>query len=402
MFMNSPKLNLFQWCEFSLIAIFFGLFSLGQLQRFELGSGQALYLQDLIASILILWWSRDMFKWLRPRLFKWSYAPWLLLVAWLGLGWGLSFMAGGNLRFAFLYLARLVFYIAFALGLALRPWWPKLKLTSETAIKGFLIITGSFIAYFGWLQYLFMPDLRFLGILGWDTHFYRLVSTQFDPTFTGLLLVLTILVIQHTQIAQKWLGRLLQVFLVVTIAFTYSRASYAALGISQLVTAWQMRRHKSLAGFSVGLIFLLLILLPILPRPGGEGVRLERINSGLARVSSSEEWLQSLTSLQWLTGRGLFVPLPSSATTSDDLVNHAQLPDNLEVLFTAGWGVGGWLILVAVIIKTKIWKHLTHLEWATASAIFIHAQFNNSLFEIFVWIFLWLILWSDKKSLKSQ
>jgi hypothetical protein len=77
----------------------------------------------------------------------------------------------------------------------------------------YLIIAGSVAAFFGLLQYLFMPDLRFLYDIGWDMHYGRLAGTFLDPTFIGLILVLNILLIVNRYFSKKEKYLILLIFL---------------------------------------------------------------------------------------------------------------------------------------------------------------------------------------------
>ncbi len=64
-----------------------------------------------------------------------------------------------------------------------------------------LTIAVAVVAFAGLLQYLFLPDVSFLSALNWDNHYFRLVSTFFDPGFTGAILVLGTIFLylkQHT------------------------------------------------------------------------------------------------------------------------------------------------------------------------------------------------------------
>lgn len=90
-----------------------------------------------------------------------------------------------------------------------------------------LIFSGIVLGVLGLLQLIFLPDLRFLSIQGWDPHFMRTVSTFFDPNFLGAYLVLTLLLLQKS----SW-GIILLVY--IALLTTFSRGAYLTFGVSFL------------------------------------------------------------------------------------------------------------------------------------------------------------------------
>ncbi|MEK7542910.1 MAG: hypothetical protein AAB503_01210, partial [Patescibacteria group bacterium] len=88
------------------------------------------------------------------------------------------------------YLIRLISYISFFIYLWNIFSNEKLR---ENSLR-LLIIVSILVAIFGWLQYLFFPDLRVLKYVGWDDHLYRLTGSFLDPGFSAIILVLGFLV----------------------------------------------------------------------------------------------------------------------------------------------------------------------------------------------------------------
>ena len=64
---------------------------------------------------------------------------------------------------------------------------------NKTVLQKYLLVCGSVTILFGYIQYLFYPDLRNLYYAGWDPHLYRMFGTFFDPNFMGAIIVLFIL-----------------------------------------------------------------------------------------------------------------------------------------------------------------------------------------------------------------
>src|SRR5258708_36528350 len=141
----------------------------------------------------------------------------LIIACAFSLLFSLSFFKLPQIFVGILYLVRLVAYFSLT----------QIKFKNKKFIFNSLIIVGVFIAIFGWIQYFFFPDLRALKMLGWDDHYFRLVSTYLDPAFTGILLVLAeILVIAKTIQKKSRFIFSVNLFLIITILFIYSREIY--------------------------------------------------------------------------------------------------------------------------------------------------------------------------------
>jgi len=169
----------------AIFTLFWLSFSLGQLQRFQLSGNIAFYLHDILISIFVigfLWQQKkSIFKskniW-RDNKLEISFLIWIFLGMIIGL---IESRVGIK---SFLYLFRLIDYGIFVFALT------QLKIKYPPYL-GF-IFAGSLISIWGLWQYFVMPDVRFLNIFGWDNHYYRLISTLFDPAFTGIVLVITL------------------------------------------------------------------------------------------------------------------------------------------------------------------------------------------------------------------
>ena len=82
-----------------------------------------------------------------------------------------------------LYLMRLVLYTGLYVVVA------KGKESTNIWLKR-LWVSIDLMGSIGFIQYFFYPDLRNLYYLGWDPHYYRIVSTILDPNFCGILFAL--------------------------------------------------------------------------------------------------------------------------------------------------------------------------------------------------------------------
>lgn len=377
-----------------LVMLMAALVTLGQLQRVQISQSLAVYGHEIVLIILILWWlATETPRLFMSQLIAWGkeHRWWLMLFVWIIGGLGLATLRLGVVT-QWLYLGRITVYALFTWLLFKK--FPVITIfgRSMSVLYGYLAV-GLVTAYFGFLQYVLIPDTRFLYSLGWDDHYYRLLGTQFDPAFMGMLLVFTFFL---TEIIKKknW-GRLLRCILVLAISLTFSRATYLALimGISVevLVAAY---RHQRLWSRFMFIPFLLLCIFAI-PRPGGEGVNLTRTSTIVSRMTASEAAVMTLEPWEWLGGRGLFVPYQSSNTllSQAQLNDHANQPDNLLVLLTTGLGVGGCALLCGALWSSR--KQIAFLPtWVLANvvAVLSHSLVNNTLFQPFVWLMILGIL----------
>ncbi len=376
------------------------LLVLGQLQRWQLGPRLALYGHDAVVILIIGWVAFNrppaILKWLKSISWK-KYWLEIIAVGWLAIGLIGAATQGVSLMSPVLYLSRLVIY---SLAVVVIVWQQPLKgylhqLKAHQALQLGMIIVGLLITGLGLLQYLVLPDMRFLNILGWDDHYYRLISTQFDPGFTGALLVLTLILLENvTFITQRW-QRVLEMVLVLGIALTFSRATYLSLVVALLILAfYTLGKSLKKTLWPLCLIAWLGILIPWLPRPAGEGVKLNRTSTIVARTTRFQELQTEMRLNQWVIGRGVFVPLTPGPLPIPELSvpDHAQVLDNLILFWLTSTGIIGLALWSMVAIKYLWLYRSSRLVIASLAAVAVHSLFNNTLFQPFVWLFLWLSL----------
>jgi hypothetical protein len=374
--------------------------TLGQLQRWQIGSAVAVYFQDLlVAGWVITWWWHTGHSW--PNRTSWQKlrsAGWWGAILWLCLGWSLAGLNHwSHLLRPALYLLRLLAVWAFAQSLAAS--WPK---AHPWLARFSLSVAGGLVFLWGLIQFIWLPDTRFLKTFGWDDHYYRLIGTLFDPGFTGLLLVMTLVGLMSWQLPKtgqqkSWatwglLGSSLA--LTIGVLLTYSRASYVSLAISLAWLGWRAWRQRRLQVLLISVLATVCLVggIPFLPTPAGEGVNLERTSTINARIDTNWLAIHQLKPIEWWLGRGLFVTKSVATPDNSTLPDHAQLPDNLLVALLTGVGIGG------ILVGWKLFaKPAWHWWWAQPGwlqsmwlAVLIHSLFNNSLFQPQIWFFLQL------------
>lgn len=369
-----------------LFLLILGLFSLGQLQRIQLTEVVVFYAYDLLIMVwLILSLIKFPQKWQQVLKVgtrnKWLY----LALGWILVGWLGVALRGESLLIPILYVTRTLAYASFGLSLSwIQPF-------SQLNQKKLWILAGLIVAGLGLTQYLALPDTRFIKFLGWDDHYYRLISTQLDPNYTGILLVMTFFLLWGLDFKSKWntAKTILLMFLTATLLLTYSRASYLSwLATSLLLLLLNIKHQQKINYLLLGLIGLFVVSLPFLPRPGGAGVKLERTSSIQTRVKSSQTTLQQLNSYQWLIGRGAFIPQEINQA-HQDWPDTARFADNLEVFIVGSVGVVGLILTMQLLANwgLVLYKKERFIFLAFV-AIFIHSQFNHTLFQPFVWLWL--------------
>jgi O-antigen ligase len=394
-----------------LLFVYLTLFPLGQLTRVPLEIGGFseihLYLTDIFVALLVsAWLGEKLFK--KKKFFLPPLAKPIFLfsfLAFLSLLYNSPLLASGEVVTAFLYLFRWLLYAG--LYFVAADLIKSIKLKTKT-LENLLILVGLMTALLGLIQYFFLPDTRFLEMYGWDPHYYRLIGTFLDPGFLGLILLLSlIIVVVKLWQQEKHRERLIAVGLVLysSIALTYSRASYLAYSLVMGLMAWKWR--------SLRLIIFVLILgiltLYFLPRPGGEGVKLERESTIQARILN---WQQTIRIAQdnLLFGVGFnayrYVQGEYLVWPEGELkISHAGAGADSSLLFVLattgilGLGAYLWIWLKALVLNLKsIKKPQNQIALLSLVAVLIHSFFNNSLFYPWIMAWLWLVLGGIKES----
>jgi hypothetical protein len=371
--------------NFFLIALIF-LLSLGQLQRIQLTSNLAFYLHDLL---IVGFLFKELFNAIVQRkkiienlkkikIFQ-KKSFWLLILL-VFISWIMALLEGRFDLRAILYLSRNLAYFCFVF-----------LLSKQLKNKSWLWRVISFnILVLGFLQYLFLPDLRFLIYEGYDDHFYRLTSTILDPAFTGLIFVFNL----NFYLWQKKKNWALILLFATGLLITYSRSSYLAFLLSSLVLIFSNSQNHNAKKSILVVLALFFINLPFLPKQsGGAGVDLQRTISLTARVSNDQTILQNMKETDWLVGQGLFIP-NQNRQTAENIPSHSHFADNLIVFLLSNLGILGSLaftfLLFDVVRQGKKEQLVLLTSWLT------HAMFNNSSTQSFViLIFLGIYLSKD-------
>jgi O-antigen ligase len=377
---------------FLLIALFWLSFPLGQFAKYPLSGSLNIALIDIViglialATLIYIAKKKD----IPARLFF----PWLALVIIMGISLLVSPLkpATSQLLFASLYLLRFV-----AGSCLIITGYIIARSNYLGNLLTLMIIGGAGVAVSALVQYLIFPYLGPITVSGWDPHLYRAVGSFLDPGFTGIILVFALL---SVGLSRKLINlprntwSLLMGLFYITLALTYSRASYISFLVGFGIVAL---RYKAFRWFAKLLVVMFVTIL-LLPRPSGEGVRLERENSFRARI---ENWSHTLKIASRYPIFGVGYNTFRFAQEKEGYLkpgedNHAASgSDSSWLLILATTGITGTTIFSLFIYKIirQISLHYSELSLITISSLaglFIHAWFLNSLF--YPWVLAWISL----------
>ncbi|MBI4036711.1 O-antigen ligase family protein [Candidatus Daviesbacteria bacterium] len=382
-----------KWKLLSLI-LALGIIS-GQLIKIPIGVGGFIFLDITVIILLSLG--------LLEKRFKLSYPTNYINAALLFVLAGTISLLLTPLHLAFSEYLTSFFYIVRFASYVLLGWVLYSKALPEIKdnISNILVVSGIVIAILGLLQFILLPDLRFLENQGWDPHYLRTVSTFLDPNFAGAFFVLSlILVLQNLAIAKKW-NTVLFVLIYLALLTTFSRSSYMMFLTSFLIISL-LKKSIRLGFISVALFFGLLLGFWIYTQTVSQP---RNINRQLSAESRLTTWQQGWNIFQHspIFGVGFnayrYAIREYSLADSTFLKSHGSSTNDSSLLYVlATTGVVGflaYLTFLGLILKTT-WhkinsdKSISLIVLSAIGGLLIHSIFNNSLF--YPQILLWLIL----------
>lgn len=380
-----------------LLFAYLVFFPFGQLVKLPLQLFKSpeinLYLTDVLVFLLLLSWGiwRLFLKKKKYHLPLLAFPLFLFSgICCLSLGLATSLLSCREMLVSSLYLLRWLVYAGFYFVINdLKSHFAWLKWKN---MVNFLIAVGAVALVFGFVQYFLWPDLKALEVMGWDPHYYRIVGTFLDPAFTGMIFVLTMILV-----LEKWLessGRTKQIFFFLAaliylgLILTYSRASYLAYLIGAGVIFLKRKKPRLL----LTAVLILILTLIFIPKPAGEGGRVERTFTLWARL---ENWQQALliTKDHPFFGVGFnayrYVQKDYGFLDEDWQISHAGAGVDSSFLFVlATTGIIGLMSFIWLWIK--IFKLAPRPILASLAAIAGHSLFNNTFF--YPWVLGWMII----------
>jgi hypothetical protein len=252
-----------------------------------------------------------------------------------------------------------------------------------------------FFSLLGLLQYIYIPDTRFLASLGWDDHYYRLLSTQLDPNFAGIIIAIGLVAATALQ-NSVWKYTSFGI-LALSLLLTWSRASWLALGVGLVWLAGKKSPKKVVLTLFALFCFVTVVL--VIPKPSGEGGNILRTSTIISRYQNAIVGFRDLKPYQWIIGNGLFIPV---RTGEGNVTNNARLPDAWPITVLKGVGVLGSIMLAGILLQSKnVWKNVTPYTQAAVLTVLLHGLFNNTVTQPFVFLGVTTILVTQLTMRKS-
>lgn len=388
-----------------LFIIFLLLFSLGEIAKISLSPDIAVTINDIFAGCLFVYWLCYLLVVKNIKVLQQSFflKPFL---AFLGVGIlsllvNLPFLKDSEFFVAFLYLIRWGVYASLVFVIS------SFDKAFLSKIKGVLLVIGSIVVFFGYVQYIYYPSLRNLFYLGWDEHLYRMFGSFLDPNFIGAFFTLFFLfVLGLCKKAQEQKQKLvffsfsLLLFIIGgALLLTYSRSALLMFIFSVITFLILTVKRKSFIG---GFLVLVVISVLLLPKSfQTEGTNFFRIASTMARLDAMENAV-TIFSKQPILGVGFnayrYAQIRYGFVKKDlKIQSHADSgTDNSFLFVLATTGIVGFSVYLyfwyCIIKKVREQKNKLAKAVFISSCIglFIHALFVNSLFYTFLmeWIFI--------------
>jgi hypothetical protein len=322
----------------------------------------------------------------RPKIFE--YIRFFLSVA--VFSFAVSFVTfGSEVVYGAFYLLRLTSYLLF-----LNYVWnfAKKSISNKRLLMDSLLAISIISALFGWLQFFIIPDIKPFFVYDWDMHLFRLVGTFLDPTFLGIIIVFGLILSIYRYMGEgKKRYLFITALLLISLAFTYSRASYLAFlgGVSIMVLL--KKKYRKILFWIVGLLAIMLLL----PTARNRSIELTRTFSITSRLTNYRETFELFKRFpifgigynNMCIARNKYVGVESYAS-------HACSGSDSSLLFIlATTGIIGLMIFfgsVFGVFKLLGNSNEQYLLMAISSALFVHSLFSNSLF--FPWVMGYLVL----------
>ncbi len=368
----------------SLIIVFSYLviFPLGQLLTITpdlFGKRIDINLSDLIILLSIPAYYLDKYE---NKLVKFVFVDFLFACGF-SILFSLSYFTPIQVIIGSLYFLRLIAYFYF---FKINYNLIKTKLITKELLLNSLIAISLATATLGWIQYFLLPNLTFLKILNWDDHLYRLVGTFLDPTFTALIIVFGIIISSVKEYKNSSFKIIISSFLIVSLVFTYSRASYLAL-FTAFVYLF-IKKYNKYRKIWIITVFVLVSSFLILPRKSSEGTLLERTPSIYSKYYNYSETIQIIKEFP-VFGIG-FDNLCTERIRifgGNPLSHACSGSDSSLLMVLATTGIVGFLIFINMVIKIldSVRKDIFGISFlACSAALFIHSLFAQSAFYPFV------------------
>ncbi len=292
------------------------------------------------------------------------------------------------------YSLRLLFYIILG-WLISEGIFPKFK----DQIPSIIHYSGLSLAIAGILQFIFIPDLRFLQEDLWDPHYFRTASTFLDPNFLGAFLVLSLLTIFNTKTISPKLKKISLPLIFIALLTTFSRGSYLSF-ILTFLSFSLFKRSIKLVIVTILLFIILFTGFTVYQKAVAEPRGIDKAKSAENRLGA---WQQGLTLFQNNPVFGIGFNAYKFALKQNNLADNQFLQsrgatsnDSSLLHVAANTGIIGLLVYLFFLVSLFLtgWKNPTNpcglVLISGLIGLIAQSFFINNLFYPF--IFLWIML----------
>lgn len=271
----------------------------------------------------------------------------------------------------------------------------------------FINIIGIVISLIGILQFVFLPDLRFLQYQNWDDHLNRITFPYLDPSFTGIiLLIFAILNFIKTDGHQFVKNNIILFLELIAIFLTFSRATWLVTVLISLIYLFtDIKNFKKkiillIAGFST--ISIIAVIYVIFNSSFiSYGNRIVRKETILARFTSIKKGIQ-IWQKNKVFGIGFnnykTYQLKHNYFVKNSINNKGEASiENSYIFVLASGGIIGfisylfWILNMLHISKRKSYRFSMCFKYMLFS-IFIGSLFNNIFFYPFILLIVFLAI----------
>lgn len=267
----------------------------------------------------------------------------------------------------------------------------------KKAALNVLITSGVFLAILGLLQLIFLKDLQFLAKYGWDPHYFRTVSTFFDPNFVGAYFVLTLLLLS---LSRNKMTSFVWILVYLALLTTFSRGAYLAFFTSFTLISILNRSKKQILFtiiLSLGLLLGFNQYKTYVAAPRG----IDRYESATSRQDSWRQgWQLFLNSPILGVGFNTYRFALRQYDLADEkfLKSHGSSTNDSSLLYVAATtGILGLTAYLIFLLSLALGKH----KVLTSGLIGLIAQsfFANTLFypPLLFWVIL-VAYWEEDKT----
>lgn len=365
--------------------------TLGQIARINLGEGVQFYLLEVFVSIHVIILLRHAeFSFLqKSRLVRigilwFGYVVALFLITAWGKEWSDNLRSG-------LYIARIGIFALYAVLLGTID-------TQQQVVKRIWNALSLVVPVICLLQYVFLPDLRFLQQFGWDPHMYRAVGVFLDPPIVGALLATLFI----SALYEKRKVALILNYM--AVVFLYSRSTYLAVFL--VIILYLFRRKKwALTAIWVVFFSISVWLAPkTIPRYSQlESAKIERVSTVLSRRVEIEAGIRAWMS-QPIFGIG-FNRVAEYKAHHPELYGKEISVSHAASAFHSFWvtqlattGIMGLILLVywyvLIIKRSELWLYMFLI-------LGLIGLLDNVLFHPFVLTLLLLVRLRDREPSQS-